>query len=262
MSIWSKIENFFEDIKNVGWLFVLGRFSGALDRRRFSTYIPGFGWLTVRKGSSDLNVIRQVFRSREYDLSDFKQFERIQRCYDDLCKLESFPIIIDAGANIGATSIWFARKFPKAKILAVEPDAANAACLRANVAAIGNIEVVEGAIGSTPGFAAIINKVDEAWAFRTARVDQKEGVRIYSVSELVESRPCARLFIVKVDIEGFEADLFERDTDWLGQACVVFIEPHDWMLPGKGSSLSFQKAIARYDFEVLLKGELMIYVKM
>ncbi|HLY57806.1 MAG TPA: hypothetical protein VKS60_19745 [Stellaceae bacterium] len=51
-------------------------------------------------------------------------------------------------------------------------------------------------------------------------------------------------------------------SDWLDEVEVIFIEPHDWMLPGSGSSLAFRRAIAPRDFEVLIRGENLIYVRM
>jgi hypothetical protein len=73
--------------------------------------------------------------------------------------------------------------------------------------------------------------------------------------------PNAQVFIVKIDIEGFEADLFSANLDWLDLADVVIIEPHDWMLPGQGSSRTLQVAMAARPFEVLLSGENLIYVR-
>jgi hypothetical protein len=66
---------------------------------------------------------------------------------------------------------------------------------------------------------------------------------------------------VKVDIEGFEADLFASNTDWLDDVSVVIVEPHDWLLPGRGTSLSFQLELARRAFEVLVSGENLVYVR-
>ena len=42
---------------------------------------------------------------------------------------------------------------------------------------------------------------------------------------------------------------------------LIIIEPHDWMLPGEGSSASFQKALAKYDWELLIKGENLFYFR-
>lgn len=63
------------------------------------------------------------------------------------------------------------------------------------------------------------------------------------------------LLIVKVDIEGFELDLFSQNTDWIAQAFTIIVEPYDWMLPGTGSSKTMQQAIIGEDRELLVMGE-------
>ena len=73
-------------------------------------------------------------------------------------------------------------------------------------------------------------------------------------------RKCG-LFLVKIDIEGFEEDLFSKNTEWLMDTKAVIIEPHDWMFPGRYSSQSFQAAIAGEQFELLIRGENLIYIR-
>jgi hypothetical protein len=67
--------------------------------------------------------------------------------------------------------------------------------------------------------------------------------------------------IVKIDIEGFENDLFAANTDWIQRTYAVFIEPHDWMLPGELSSRTFQQAMSRAPFELCIRGENLLYVQ-
>ena len=62
-------------------------------------------------------------------------------------------------------------------------------------------------------------------------------------------------FILKIDIEGSEEDVFSGDSSWLDQFPCVIIELHDWMLPFSGSSRNFQRAIARLDFDLVQRGE-------
>lgn len=69
-------------------------------------------------------------------------------------------------------------------------------------------------------------------------------------------------FIAKIDNEGFESDLFSCNTGWLAETFVVHIERHDSMLPGKGTSLTFQKAIAQYALELFIAGEIITYVRL
>ncbi len=44
-------------------------------------------------------------------------------------------VIVDAGANIGLTAVYFANQFPTARILALEPESSNYALLCKNTAA-------------------------------------------------------------------------------------------------------------------------------
>jgi hypothetical protein len=68
-------------------------------------------------------------------------------------------------------------------------------------------------------------------------------------------------FIVKIDIEGFEKDLFASNTAWIERCYAVIIEPHDWMLPGEMSSRTFQQAMAQHPFELYMRGENIIYAR-
>jgi hypothetical protein len=71
----------------------------------------------------------------------------------------------------------------------------------------------------------------------------------------------ARLFIAKIDIEGFEDDLFSDNTRWVDDVEVIIIEPHDWLFPGTGTSRNFQRAISKRPFEVVISGENLVYIR-
>jgi FkbM family methyltransferase len=191
-----------------------------------------------------------------------RQFPRVMPAYQSSLNAAKTPIIIDAGANVGAASIWFARLFPLANILAVEPDAANANVCRLNTRSLPNVKVFEAAIGSGSGRVSLSNPENQAWAIQTMR-DKDGEVSVYSISELIQKvQGPAKLLIVKIDIEGFEDDLFKIHTEWVDEAEVIIIEPHDWMAPGVGKSLNFQKAIAKRNFELLISGDNIIYIRL
>ncbi len=206
-----------------------------------------------------MDVVRQVFGQHDLDLSKCVQHAKVQRHYEEMCAKGQVPIIIDAGANIGAASIWFASRYPKAKILAIEPDPANAACCRTNTRTFDNIAVIEAGIGSSSGGLTLVNPSGASWSVQTERCAEGGDVSIRTVPDLVASVPNGRLLIVKIDIEGFESDLFSANTSWIDDAVVIVIEPHDWLLPGQKSSRAFQKAFAEREFEVVLSGENLIY---
>jgi FkbM family methyltransferase len=221
------------------------------------------GEFNLRPFDSDMNVLRQVFVKRDYDLSKFAQMDRLQQTYEAIISAGSIPIIIDAGANIGAASLWFSSLFPRAKIIAVEPDTRNAAICVSNCRKRANIEVVRAALGSSPGKVKLTRPFGDqvSWAIQTERCDDESVsvVTIDSVRDMYGNN--GDLFLVKVDIEGFEKDLFASNTEWLSDVSVLIIELHDWMLPGQKSSLPFQKAIFSRDFEMLISSENLIFVK-
>lgn len=222
----------------------------------------GFGSVRVRTNSTDEMTVLQVFFDRQYDLSRFAQESRISIEYNNILSNGCLPLIIDAGANVGAASIWFATKYPKGRILAVEPDPANAAMCRRNTQKFPLVRVVEAAIGSRPGLVSLAYPFAAAWAVRTIRNDAEEGVRVRTIPELAAAEgPSAKLFIVKIDIEGFEDDLFQANLGWIDEATAIIVEPHDWMLPGKATSVNFQRALAERGFELLISGENLIYVR-
>jgi hypothetical protein len=85
-------------------------------------------------------------------------------------------------------------------------------------------------------------------------------VRFLTVNDILHSATDTKPFLIKIDIEGFERDLFAGSLDWLDTVALVFIEPHDWMLPGSRSSSGLQKAFGDRDFDLLLCGENLVYV--
>lgn len=241
------------DVKNFGPR-VLARHIG---RRRI--HLGGVGQVTLRPGQSDLLCMRQVFAGREYDLSTIPAVQaRVDAAYRRILADGGVPVIIDGGANIGAASIWFARLYPEAKILAVEPEEGNHAVLLENIRSWPNVMPVKAALGSEPGHAAVESE-GLGWAARTVR--SEDGLQIMTVDDCVRSVPAGRLFIVKVDIEGFEQDLFAGGTEWISDAAVLAIEPHDWMLPGQFTSRNFMRAVAAQDFELFILGENLIFVR-
>ena len=227
---------------------------------QYSIDIPNVGAFRIRRASSDLKVIRQVFLRKDYDLKRHHQWSRIWESYQSILNRGATPLIVDAGANNGASACWFATVFPESRIVAVEPDAANARLCTINTASFSQIDVRLAAIGGEGGKVSISNPTGEAWAARTVRDGAAAAVDVLTVPMIEKSVPGAELFLVKIDIEGFESDLFSKNVDWLQRTSVVIIEPHDWMLPGQFSSLALQRAMAAHRFELLVSGENLVYV--
>jgi len=214
-----------------------------------------YGELFYRPAQSDLRTLWQTLGAREYDLEPFPQWAAISRAYEQAIAAGRTPVIIDAGANIGGASIWFSTKFPQARVLAVEPEPANAELCRRNTGG-RNVQVFQAAIGAKPGTVALTN-AEQAWGVQTTRGGD---VPVLTVADLLSAVTDPQLLIAKIDIEGFEADLFSEATEWIDQATALIIEPHDWMLPGRRSSAAFRSAVGP-EFEMLISGENLIFVR-
>lgn len=259
MRLAAQVANVARDFRAFGAGFVTTANLARLRSRPCVLQVPGIGPVHVRTGNSDVATLRQIFRDREYDLDHPAEMgTRIQRRYHESLAAGRWPIIVDAGANIGASALYFESCFPEARIVSIEPDPHNCAMLRRNVGGRPNHVVMEAAIGANPGFVTLSNQA-LGWAVRSERAES--GFPIVTVEDAFRASGGDDPLIVKIDIEGFESDLFADNLDWIAKTPVIAVEPHDWMLPGKMTSASFQKALAAHDFEIYIKGENLLYVR-
>jgi len=89
-----------------------------------------------RGTAADLGVISQIFEARDYSLRPLQRGAELQGLYDRIAAAGRVPLVLDAGANIGASVLYFAHAFPCAHIAALEPARNNFELLRANAAGL------------------------------------------------------------------------------------------------------------------------------
>ena len=216
-------------------------------------------WFARAYPQADIVAVSQVFSWRQYDLSQFPQQSQISRTHDEILERGRRPLILDLGANNGASARWFARAYPQADIVAVEPDPENARICRVNTSGHA-VQVLTAAIGGVPGTVTLHNTDTATLSYTTTRAPDG-AVPVVTVGQILADRPDHELFIVKIDIEGFEEDLFAADTDWVEQATVLLVEPHDWKFPERDTSHNLQQTMGRLPFHLLLCGENLVYVR-
>jgi len=229
------------------------------DEREFRVRIKGVGDVVLRPGTGDAAIVSQVFSWRQYDTSGFPQHARLTQAYDDILARRHTPLILDLGANNGMSARWFTREYPQARIVAVEPDGGNARMCRLNTDGYP-VDVITAAIGGTPGHVTLLTASMGTVSYITTRTGEGK-TPVVTVSQILADRPDHELFIVKVDIEGFEDDLFATGTEWVEQAHAIMIELHDFKFPDRDTSRHLQETMARLHFQMLLSGENVIYVR-
>jgi len=205
---------------------------------------------SIRSRTSDIPVFQEIFLAGDYDIHlDFNP-----------------KIIIDAGANIGLTSIFFANKYPGAKIISIEPEISNFLLLEENTQNYDNIISLNKALSNNSNQDLYV--VDKGYGnagFMTESKEQisNEGsevlVKTITIDDIMKQYNYQYVDIVKIDIEGSEKELFESNIDnWLTHTKCLIIELHDRMNPG--CSTSFFSAISKYDFSFMVLGENLVFI--
>jgi FkbM family methyltransferase len=209
-----------------------------------------------RPGTSDEPALTQIFQNQEYSVQRLRRGGEIQQFIDARHNSGRRPLIIDAGANIGASAVFFALTFPAAVIVAIEPEESNFALLRRNVDGL-DVRCLQAGLSSSAGHLRVSDPGQGHWGYRTEPAAEEAGVPCVTVSQIYqrECRPDIFPFIVKIDIEGAEADVFDSNTAWLAQTPIVMIELHDWLLPKSGTSRPFLQCIAGQPRDFIMVGE-------
>lgn len=203
----------------------------------------------------------QIFTQHDYDLSRFARTADFTALYDGILRAGQTPLILDCGGNIGLAARYFAATWPQAKILSIEPDPANARLAIRNTDGY-DVQVLNCAIGRSDGRCAVIDPGQghhNAYRVVATESGDTEVISLATLLDRPDLRHC-QPFIVKIDIEGFEADLFAGDTGWIDRVPILIIELHDWMLPGTANSRAFLTAIAGKDRDFLHRGENIISI--
>lgn len=211
--------------------------------------------------SQDLPIFWQIMIMREYDLRSFAQMKRVMATYKEILSEGKKPIIVDCGGHVGLSAIWFATQFPEATVYVVEPDISNFRVSQCNIRLYANIIPLHGGVWSHPCRLMISNPKAGSASFRLqeapdcSKLCEPDALCGYTIEKISEFGDARRLFVVKIDIEGAEAELFEGPTQWLHFAALVLIELHDWLLPWQGTSRNFFRKLAENDFDVVFRGE-------
>jgi FkbM family methyltransferase len=204
----------------------------------------------------DRGVVNQIFQQQEYAIDENAPHGKaLRKYYTDILIAGRKPLILDAGANIGASCLYFACSYPGSTIVAIEPERNNCALLKANAEG-KDIQVIEGAIGAERGTIFLCDPGLSDWGFRVAESGDY-SVPVTTPVDILADYDAAKFtpLLCKIDIEGSEQQLFSGNVEWLDRFAVVVIELHDWMLPGRRSAQPFLKTIANSEFDFLHVGE-------
>ncbi|SEK60362.1 FkbM family methyltransferase [Ectothiorhodospira marina] len=221
--------------------------------------LPGYpNSVFLRNTVSDHAIFWQCLVTQQYRLEKFSQSARVFESYRSKLANNQRPVILDCGGNIGLSSLYLANMFPEATIVVVEPDKENFSLLEKNLAGLGGAVLpVWGAVWSEGGYVNIKNPQAGSSAFQVGKgeVQVENTVPAYTVEDLCRRAGVDSPFIIKIDIEGAQGELFSRNCEWVEDCHLIMIELDDWVLPWQGTSRSFFSCVSQYPFDYILSGE-------
>jgi len=188
----------------------------------------------VRNGTTDVLVYKSIVEDAEYDFMVEKEPK----------------IIIDAGANIGLASVFFANKYPNAKIIAIEPEESNFGILEKNTAPYSNIYAIKAALWNSICELDLFGGYDD-WGFRLG-MDIKESkmrkrhlTKTVTIEKIIEDFDIDKIDILKIDIEGSEKEVFNSSSAWIDKVNSIIVELHESIK--KGCNKAFYKISKKYN---------------
>ena len=217
---------------------VKGKLAGKpvlLQTREFDLKSPVF----LRVPSSDVKVFHQIFIRNEYKFDVNREPE----------------FIVDAGANVGLASVYFANQFPNARILAIEPEKENFEVLVKNVEPYPNVQPVLGALWSEKTEVEVVDHGLGNWGFMIeapsssgpSSNSRHQKIEAMTVDMILERYDVSKISLLKIDIEGAEREVFRNSSSWIDRVDSLIVELHEHMKPG--CNRSFYSATGGFDIE-------------
>jgi FkbM family methyltransferase len=199
------------------------------------------GPIYVRPGTADAYTFYMLLNQREYDF-DYGEPK----------------VILDLGAHIGVAAVYFATRYPNARIICVEPDDRNFRLLQANTARFNNILAVRAAVWNRTEDVALVDPGFGTWGYQLGPpANGGSVVAGVTMDDLLDRFELDHVDLVKLDIEGSEKAVFSSSTRWLTSVDALVIELHDRLEPG--CSRSFFESTR--DFAVVNQSSNVVYVR-
>lgn len=186
-------------------------------------------WLRT---AGDFFVLHEVFLSKVYSLP--RGFE-----------LGASPTIVDLGAHVGLTTLYFSEIAPQARFICVEPHPTNRRLLSKNVKN-SNVQIIDAAVGNPSSDAWLLDPGPGWGTALGSRKDSAVAVRVIDMNQVLRlgGNP-DRIDLLKVDIEGAEEFLFASPKEWISRVRLILIELHPNYSPGR-----FAADVAPFGFKV------------
>ena len=138
------------------------------------------------------------------------------------------PLIIDCGANIGLSALYFKRVCPKARVIAFEPDPKIFKTLEANVtnAGLNSVKLINKALWTSETTLEFM--AEGGSGGRLVNVNDSFNKTIVHTTRLRDFLT-EKVELLKIDIEGAELPVLQDCADRLDCVRLLFVEYHSFV---------------------------------
>jgi len=178
--------------------------------------------IALRQGTTDSKVFDEILVERAYG-----------PCLAALPDNLGPVTLIDLGANIGLSTLFFTRELAVDHIIAVEPDPDNFRLLTENLRRAGlatRCTALCAFAGAERGFAQLHDPGNGAWGMRMGPLSDR-GTPVLPLAEIAGIAKTSAPLLLKCDIEGAERQLLLHIRDWEHLIGYILLELHTEFLP-------------------------------
>lgn len=197
--------------------------------------------LNVRGGTDDRDVIFEQFVEPPYPAD-----------------ISRSQVVVDIGAQIGAFTVWAARK--GARVFAYEPYPPNFAALERNVAR-NNLEKVslnKSAIAGMPGPKKLFLPADKTHSGRPSlfshRGSETIDVECSTLEEVMATHRLERIDLLNLDCQGAEYDIiYKASPEMIARISTIVVKCEKFAEPGEKSLTWLAGYLAVMGFEIAIR---------
>lgn len=139
-------------------------------------------------------------------------------------------VIVDVGAHIGAASLYFGARFPRARVEAFEPSPEVYSLLAQNLGGVAGAVVHNAGLGvrdeRRPLFRGLETPLQSSLVRSAETASVGEVVEIREASAAIGRLGTIRNGILKLDTEGFELAILSAISSHLDVFALIFLEYH------------------------------------
>jgi FkbM family methyltransferase len=181
----------------------------------------------------DINFRGQTRRFTLFDTPLGKAVCRLVfdgKCYPPVKFSGDVKTIVDVGANVGASAVYFSIHHPKARLLAFEPTAAAYALLASNTSDLQQVKTFPFGLFDRDRQATLHHGSHDSVQNSIGQSDQQtqgtETIQLRETAAVFRELKLDTIDILKLDTEGCEVPILLSMYRWIPKTGVIYVEFH------------------------------------